>query len=46
MSALKNHYARDLAPNIKALKQAVDDGQDPKDVVLKENVRTAGAGKR
>jgi hypothetical protein len=45
-SALKNHYTRDVAPNIKALKQAVENGQDPKGVILMENVRTAGAGKR
>ncbi|KUJ17356.1 uncharacterized protein LY89DRAFT_583877 [Mollisia scopiformis] len=37
-SAFENHYKRDLAPNIKALKQAVGDGRDPKDVVLMENL--------
>lgn len=45
-SALQNNYARNLAPNIKALKQAVDNGQDPKEVVLMEGVRSAGGGKR
>ncbi|CZR56747.1 uncharacterized protein PAC_06636 [Phialocephala subalpina] len=45
-SALLNHMKRDITPNVRALKQAVENQQDPKEVVLMENVRTAGAGKR
>lgn len=42
--SLQNHFDRDITPNIKALKQAVDEGKDPKNVVLMEGVRS-GKGK-
>jgi len=44
-SALQNHFNRDLNPNVKSLKQAVEQGQDPKEVVLLEGVRTGSTGK-
>lgn len=44
--AFLNHYNRNLLPNIKSLKQAADDGRDPKDVIMVEGARTAGTGKR
>jgi hypothetical protein len=43
--ALKNHFDRDLNPNVKNLKQAVEQGQDPKEVVLLEGVRSGRTGK-
>lgn len=42
--SLQNHFDRNINPNIKALKQAVDEGKDPKNVVLMEGVRS-GKGK-
>ena len=41
---LEGHFRRDLAPNIRLLKQAVANGQDAKEVVLIEGVRTGTTG--
>jgi hypothetical protein len=41
---LESHFRRDLAPNIGLLKQAVANGQDAKEVVLIEGVRTGTTG--
>jgi len=44
-SGLMNHLTRDISPNVKALKQAADQDQDPKSVVLIEGVRSGKPGK-
>jgi hypothetical protein len=44
-SAVQSHFSRDLNPNVKMLKQAVAQGQDPKEVVLLEGVRPGRTGK-
>jgi len=41
---LKNHFCRDLTPNIKLLKQAVANDEDPNNVILVEGVRAGKAG--
>lgn len=42
---LASHMNRDLTSNVKLLKDAVDKGTDPKDVVLVEGVRDGKSGK-
>jgi hypothetical protein len=44
-NALEIYFRRNLNPNIKNLKQAVEQGQDPKEVVLLEGVRPGTTGK-
>jgi hypothetical protein len=44
-NALEIYFRRNLNPNIKNLKQAVEQGQDPKEVVLLEGVRPGITGK-
>jgi hypothetical protein len=43
--ALEGHFRHDLAPNVRLLKQAVANGQNAKEVVLIEGVRTGKTGK-
>lgn len=45
-SGVFHRYERDLKPNVKLLKEAFDNGKDPKDVVLVEAVRDGKPGKR
>jgi len=45
-SGIIHRYERDLKPNVKLLKEAFDNGKDPKDVVLVEAVRDGKPGKR
>lgn len=44
-NGLVNHFCRDLTPNIKLLKQAVANDEDPNDVILVEGVRASKTGK-
>jgi len=41
---LESHFRRDLAPNVRLLKEAVANGQDAKEVILIEGVRTGTTG--
>ncbi len=36
---VRNHYKRDIQPNVSAIQDALDRGDDPKDLTMMENVR-------
>jgi hypothetical protein len=41
---VRNHYKRDIQPNVNAIQDALDRGDDPKDIAMMENVRDGKIG--